>query len=507
VRALSRPWLAVAALVLSHTLHLSDGFYHEPTLAWLGLALAAAVLGIAGVSWPWGADDVQDVMTRGLLKAGVIVSAVSLVTKPLARYMADPRPWMHPALLIAVAVVVFIALGVKVAHGAAARRRAAIVIAAVGLWLGAWTVRESPQPHIDVIPVHVDAFGAVARGDSPYGITFTDMYRANESFYSPEMRDGKRVLFGFPYPPLSLLLAWPGHALLGDLRYSEALALVVAITLMLWMGGDVGILCGAALLLAPRLVFHLEQGWTEPFPIMLLALTVATALRRPSLAWLPLGLLIASKQHMVLALAFVPMLVDREPGTGNRKPGTGNGRPATGDVPQSVVDPGPSVATEVVIARGPEEAVRAWVVMPSLLLALKAIAVAAVVTLPLALLDVDAFIRSAVLLQLREPFRLDSLSFTRMFVAYGWPLDKQGAMYVSLAAGLAGIGLAWWRAPRTPAGFAASLGVTCFLLTAFGKKAFLNYYFLVVAALLIAVAAGRGTSPAATTRTSEPRTL
>ncbi len=304
-----------------------------------------------------------------------------------------------------------------------------------------------------MIPVHLDAFRAVSRGQSPYGITFADIYGANEAFYSAEMRSGGRVLFGFPYPPLSLFLAWPGHALLGDLRYSEVLALVVAAALIIWIGGPVGVGCAAVLLLAPRLVFHLEQGWTEPFPILLMAATVATALRRPSLAWLPLGLLMASKQHMVLALLFAPMLVDTA-----GPPGIQPSRPA---------------------------------------FALKAVAVAAVVTLPLALLDVDAFVRSAVLLQLREPFRLDSLSFTRALVAQGWPLDKEGALLVSLSAGALGIGLAWWRAPRTPAGFAASLGVTCFLLTAFGKKAFLNYYFMVVAFLLIAVAASRSPGPRA----------
>ncbi len=452
VRTLSRPWLTVAVFTLSFTLHLSDGFYHEPTLAWLGLALCAALLGVAGVAWPWTDDDrARDATTRALLKAGLLVSVVALVSHPLARYMADPRPWRHPDLLLAVAVAAIVALGVTVSHGLAARRRAAVVLAVIALWLGAWTVRESPQPHIDVIPVHADAFAALARGESPYGITFTDMYAANEPFYAPEMRDGSRVLFGFPYPPLSLALAWPGHALLGDLRYSEALALALAVAVLLWMGGDIGILCGAALLLAPRLVFHLEQGWTEPFPIALLALTVATALRRPSLTWLPLGLLVASKQHMVLALAFAPMLLPAAPA----------GRDSS-DRARDVVR-----------------------------LALKAIAVAAIVTLPLALLDVDAFMRSAVLLQLREPFRLDSLSFTRMFVAHGWALDKHGALYVSLTAGLVGLGLSWWRAPRTPAGFAASLGLTCFLLTAFGKKAFLNYYFLVFAALLIAIAAVR----------------
>jgi hypothetical protein len=133
---------------------------------------------------------------------------------------------------------------------------------------------------------------------------------------------------------------------------------------------------------------------------------------------------------------------------------------------------------------------------------MKAIAVAVVVTLPLALLDLDAFWQSAVLLQLREPFRLDSLSFARELLLFGVPLDKQGAMALSLSAGLMGIGLAWWRAPRTPAGFAAALGLTCFLLTAFGKKAFLNYYFLVVAFLLVAVAAS--SRPAANPEPAPP---
>ena len=453
MRSLSRPWLVVAAIGLSLTLQLSEGFYDRPTLAWLGLSLAAALLGLAGVRWPWAPEDgAEDESIRWLLIVGVLVSTVALVNKPLARYMADPRPWAHPELLVAVTVACLVAISVRQSHGLVARRLAAIVLLAVGLYLGAWTVRESPTPHIDVIPVHVEAFGAVSRGKSPYVITFNDIYRADEAFYTASMRQGQRVLFGFPYPPLSLLLAWPGHALLGDLRYSEVLAIVVAAGLIALMADGIGLLCAAALLLAPRLVFHLEQGWTEPFPIVLMALTVATALRRPSLAWLPLGLLIASKQHMVLGLLFAPMLVASSTGVGSRQSGVGTWK---------------EVARFV----------------------LKAVGVAAVVTVPLALLDADAFWRSAVLLQLREPFRLDSLSFTREMLQYGIPLDKQGAMAVSLTAGLLGIALAWWRAPRTPAGFAASLGVTCFLLTAFGKKAFLNYYFMVVAFLLIAIAA------------------
>ena len=464
VRTLSRPWLVVAAIGLSLTLQLSEGFYDRPTLAWLGLSLVAALLGLAGVRWPWMHDaGNEDEPIRWLLIAGVLVSTVALVSKPLARYMVDARPWAHRDLLLAVTMACLAAISVRAVHGPAARRLAAIVVLAVGLWLGAWTVRQSPHPHIDVIPVHAEAFAAVSRGRSPYLITFANIYRADEAFYAPGMRQGQRVLFGFPYPPLSLLLAWPGHAVLGDLRYSEVLAVVAAAALIIAMADGVGLLCAAALLLAPRLVFQLEQGWTEPFPIVMLALTVATALRRPTLAWLPLGLLIASKQHMVLGLLFAPMLMPS--GLGTRDSGLGNR----------------------------ESGVGRWVEVARFML--KAVGVAAVVTVPLALLDADAFWRSVVLLQLREPFRLDSLSFTREMLQFGIRLDKQGAMAVSLTAGLIGIALSWWRAPRTPAGFAASLGVTCFLLTAFGKKAFLNYYFMVVAFLLVAIAASSSRTP------------
>ena len=82
--------------------------------------------------------------------------------------------------------------------------------------------------------------------------------------------------------------------------------------------------------------------------------------------------------------------------------------------------------------------------------------------------------------------------------------DKEQALAISLGAGLFGLGLSWWRAPRTPAGFAAAVGLTCFLLAAFGKKAFLNYYFLVVAALLTAVAASADESVDAHPATTPP---
>lgn len=447
MRSLSPTWLALSAVSLSLTLHISDGFYHAGALTGLGATLVLSVLGVAGVPWPWAAGRTSTADARGaalasVLGLGVLASALALVTSPLARYMADPRPWAHPTFLAAVAAMTCAAVAGSVVPRGWRRLTAAGVLVAGGLWIGTWTIAHSPNPHIDVIPVHVEAFDALASGDSPYAVTFADMYGPDEGFYQPEMRKDGRVLFGFPYPPLSLLLAWPGHLLFGDLRYSEVFALTLTAALLVLLRRDgIGLLCAGTLLLAPRLPFHIEQGWTEPFPIVLIAATVATARWRPDLAWLPLGLLVASKQHMVLALPFAPWLL-----------GGGTWR----DVARLYAGA-----------------------------ALTGLAV----TVPFALMDVEAFYRSAVVLQLREPFRLDSLSFARLLVAHGWPLDKHGAVFVSLGAGLVAACLAWWRAPRSPAGFAAALGLTCLFVTAFGKKAFLNYYMLVVAALLTAVAA------------------
>ena len=198
MRALSGPWLTLSALVLSLALQISDGFYHLSTLPWLALALVAAVLGVAGVRWPWGDAGLTAAATRPLLIVGVVVSAAGLLCKPVGMYFRDAWPWHHAALVVPVLAAV---CGVLVA--AASRRRAlhgvaTAVLLGAGLWIGAWTIRHSPNPRIDVIPVHQDAFRALAAGTSPYAITFDDIYAEHEQFYAPEMRDGKRILFVFP---------------------------------------------------------------------------------------------------------------------------------------------------------------------------------------------------------------------------------------------------------------------------------------------------------------------
>src|SRR5690606_28011795 len=110
VRSLSPTWLALSAVSLSLTLHISDGFYHAGALTGLGATLVLSVLGVAGVPWPWAAGRTSTADARGaalasVLGLGVLASALALVTSPLARYMADPRPRACPTVLAPVPAI------------------------------------------------------------------------------------------------------------------------------------------------------------------------------------------------------------------------------------------------------------------------------------------------------------------------------------------------------------------------------------------------------------------
>ena len=77
----------------------------------------------------------------------------------------------------------------------------------------------------------------------------------------------------------------------------------------------------------------------------------------------------------------------------------------------------------------------------------------------------------------------------------GWQPAPAALLWAPAAALTAGLLLTWWRQPRTPAGFATGLGTAFLLLFLFSKKAFCNYYFLVIALLMAGVAAASSEFP------------
>jgi hypothetical protein len=222
---------------------------------------------------------------------------------------------------------------------------------------------------------------------------------------------------------------------------------VLTVILLARAGGRWALLAALLFASTPRLFFVLEQSWTEPILVALFVATVLLAQRQSR--WLPLvlGLLLACKQTALLFLPLTPMLL---------------GRPFQ---PRRLA---------VLLAQ--------------------AAAVALLVTLPLALWNPAAFLRSAVVWQLVQPFRPDALSYLALAGETGLP--NAIAMAITAAMTVTALIFALRRLPWTPTGFSAASAVVTFAFFAFNKQAFANYHFLVLGTLACAFAVSRPTSEA-----------
>jgi hypothetical protein len=430
--------VAVGALLLGAALQVSSGFYDSSALV---IAITAAVCCIAAVlrlSQRYAPRLGDERILVFVLLAGVLGSLATLAISQPAFYIRDafwpPSPVYYAALGIAACVAVLIVVDPT----RAMRVWFPLALGAASI-LGVWLIRASPHPRIDVLTVYSAALYALREGSSPYSISFTNIY-GNSSFYPPGFSSGSEVQFGFPYPPLALLMALPGKAI-GDIRYAELAALLVGAALIARSGrGRRARLAAMMLLFTPRSLFVLEQGWSEPFAVCWLGVLMFVAARRLAVG-VPLGLLIGVKQHLLLALLFSPSL---HRGT---SPGT------------------------------------RWRTIGS------ALAVVGAITLPFVFWDPSGFWKSVAALQFNERLRLDSLSVVAALGQRGW--TPSGIVLVAVPAVALAIGLAlsWRFAPGTPSGFALSLGLSLLLLFLFSKKAFCNYYYLVIAALAASVAA------------------
>jgi hypothetical protein len=441
------PWCTAAAIVIGHALRISDGSYDRAALWWIAGGILLAWVGFfvpAGNRWGRQA-------TLGVCLAGIIWEIHQL-------YNGTPFVKLEPPLAYYTVVLPLLAVS---AVGAVLWRwgRCACVAVLVGTYFyaGVWMIRIShaSPPQIDVYTVNRDSCAALAEGRDPYAIDIPDIYTDRpdweKAFYPAGLIVNGRVNLGYPYMPLSLLAAFAGHELGGDFRYGNLAAVALAAVLLACAGrGGLGAAGAALLLLTPRGYFVIQYGWAEPVVVLCLAAVVFCALRRPG--WLPwaVGLLLASKQHMLLC---APALVTIWPWV---------------HAPQA----------------GPLNRGGNWK------FALKAVGIGTVITLPFVLWNFHAFWHSVVQVQLDDPFRFDSLNF-----AAGWA--KLGHVppgaWVSFGLGILAAGLAMWRAERSAAGFAVAVAVIYLSFFALSKQTFCNYYFLAIGALCCCVAAGKPT--------------
>ncbi len=427
--------LAAVAIGLGHALQLANGTLHPIGIA--VLVASSCVLAVGLAARHAGPLDRYGETAALVVAAGGLVYQVAalLTTSPGVYLRASQEDYVSYRYLVAAAAVV---VGVGLAADGMARKLAVPALLATHFALGMWVLDASPNPPIDVFVWHREAFHALVAGANPYAIQIPNLYGHTE-FYGPGLADAATVKVGFPYPPLSLALAAPGH-LVGDYRWANLAALTAAGGLMAFMRrGRLSFAAAAIFLLTPRQFFVLEQGWTEALVCFCLALVVFVACRAPRGLSVALGLLLAVKQYAILLMPLALLL--------RRRPFSFEG-----------------------LAR----------------FFVPAAALAAASVLPFLLWDPDAFFRSVVQFQALQPFRPDALSLMAYFAVDGKPVLPA---WLSFAVMPLAWGLALWRAPRTPAGFAASVALLLLLFFGFAKQAFCNYYLLVVSAACCALAA------------------
>lgn len=309
-----------------------------------------------------------------------------------------------------------------------------LIVAQAGIL--AWAAHH----YADYIDVHVFLAGGVHRlvhGANPYSMTFPNIYGPflGSLYYGAGVVIHGVVNYGFPYMPLSLLWALPSY-LLGDVSYAGALGLGALAWALAGPSASRRSRAYAVLVVVmPGTVELMLGSWTETSIVALLGLAVwAIVTERLTLAAVLVGLLLVSKQYMIVAL---PCLWLLRPYMDRRRVALGVGT-------------------------------------------------ALVVTLPFVLLNVHAFWRSVVEWQFIQPFRPDSLSVLAYSTDhFAWPAPgSYGAL--SIGVGLAAAALFSWRVKPGAAQFATGIGLSILATLLFSKQAFINYYYLVGGAFLIA---------------------
>jgi len=435
--------LAASAAVLGYALQVSSGSYADEAIVALTVSIVLSIAAFVVPAHP-RVERQGTVVPAAVLVAGLAVQFFLLLRDPPGFYLqAGPGDlrWFYRGVCIAATLSGLLFVSVRWTKRVVFPL---LLVAHVGL--GWWTLRASPYPSIDVLLFHHGAFAAIERGENPHEQSIPNIYSRANNYGEGLVRDG-RVLIGYPYPPFSLALTFIAHKLTGDYRTILLLAMSLAAAAIGYSRSSrISFGAAALFLFTPRTFFVLQQGWTEPLAAMLFALTLFLACRRPRWLWLAAGLLFAVKQYLVLIIPVVFLLwAGKRPSEWGRELG-------------------------------------------------KALLVAVALTLPLFLWNPVAFLNDVVLFQIRQPFRTDALSYLAFIAAR---TGRQPSMWVPLVAILLATALAIWRAPRTPAGFAAAVSLVFFAAVSFNKQAFCNYYYFIVAALATgAAAADDAPSPA-----------
>jgi hypothetical protein len=431
-RAIVALGLLLSALCIGYAIDINNGMYgyDRRPIFWLSIAIAIAV----GAFLVKPTPGIESILARRITTAltlGIVVEGAILLHEETN---VEPK--------IAVALGLIMALGAFQSARLRGLRLPLLVIMFVTYFIVSCVyVHTYRDQTIDVLIFQQDGARAILHGHNPYAIRFPNIYPRHTPFYGPGVvDDNNRLTYGFPYPPLSLLMVLPSYIASGNVRYADTAAITVAAILMAFARpGRIGPLVAAIFMLTLRGFYVTTLSWTEPLLTLTFSLTMFCACRWPKAMPYVLGLYFATKQYTVLSLPAIWLLTD-----------------------------------------GPQPWKQCWGIT------LRAGAVVAATTLPFFAWNPHEFIRAVVLWQLVQPFRVDALSYLvwiyKHFNGYKPPI------WVPFLAVIPAMVLTLRRCSHTPAGFAAAVTLINLAFFAFNKQAFCNYYFFVIATACWAIA-------------------
>lgn len=437
-------WAAAAALALGYALYVGRG--GPGVIPYLFLAIAIGAASVAALSQ----SPPRVGSARGLPKLlafGLAVELALLAVWPLTNPLAQASPTDYLWFWIGLAAVAVVAAAPLFGALRAGWWRLGLLVGLHAV-MGAWVILVAPDPHIDVWVMQAEGSQALAQGTNPYLPIYENLHGADSPYYGPGLVEDGELTIGFPYPPLSLVLVVPGELLAGDPRFVHVAALGLAALGMAYAGGGSRVATAAALLFlfAPWTFFLIAGAWTEPLVILAVVGITLAAARAPILLGVAVGLAIATKQYLLLALPLALLLLAR----------TGNERWRIG-----------------------------W----------QSLALAAITIAPFLVWDPGAFMWSTLGSLAGQIFRPDSLSYLSVVgPEWGSRLSPIGFLLL-LPVGA----LVVRRTPRTPFGFAASLSLMLLVFFAFSRQGSANYHFAVIG-ILCAAAAVSGASREGATR-------
>ena len=434
-------FLVLAVALLGVALQISSGFYDEIALLLVVFSFAFCTLATLRLSWIRGAISSPNI-TLWVLRIALLGQFVFLLKSETS--LNAPLQNLDNYWVFQLGIVCAALLTLWPTRDTTSTRSLVLrsqwrltLILAIHFVLGAWTIFHlRTQISSDVVTVQHDSARALLNGVNPYSITFADPYNRDMTLYKPEHIADGRLLFGYVYPPLSLIFVLPG-LIFGDIRFAMlAFWTLAGAFIGLTKPNKHSVLIVALLLFTPRIFFANVVGWTEAMLCMALALTVFLAVRqREKTTSLAFGVLLALKQYTFFLLPLSFLLTP----------------------------------SKIEFSR----------------LLRRAFSVVAIVSLPMILWNPSAFFHSAIRLNFTLPFRLDALNVT-VWIARNTGFVVPTIVGFLLAAFAVFVALK--RCERSPFGFASATAWVYFVFFLFGRQGFANYYLFVMCAMCCALA-------------------